>query len=166
MGGADCELLRDGWLAQPANAWSNAAYLAAAAWVLTRRRAVGRLPPEVLVGAAALALVAVASGAYHGPQPDWAEAGHDASIAALVAAVAVHAVAEVWRRRWRWGRLSRTDAVALVALGCGVSLYVLGRTGGPLCAPASLLQPHAGWHLASAVAAAAALTPGAARPPD
>ncbi|MGH8948332.1 MAG: hypothetical protein ACRDXF_05675, partial [Acidimicrobiia bacterium] len=30
----------------------------------------------------------------------------------------------------------------------------LGATGGPLCDPGSLLQPHAVWHLGSALAVA------------
>ena len=29
----------------------------------------------------------------------------------------------------------------------GAAAHVLGRTGGPLCAPDSILQPHAFWHL-------------------
>src|SRR5918993_1111850 len=52
MGGADCELLGNGWLAQPVNAWSSLAYLVAAGWVVGRRRDV-----TALLGAAALALV-------------------------------------------------------------------------------------------------------------
>jgi len=33
-----------------------------------------------------------------------------------------------------------------------VVLFILGRTGGPACHPASLLQPHVGWHVAAAIA--------------
>ncbi len=198
MGGSDCELLRDGWLAQPANAWSSLAYLLAAAWVLRRDRhgAAG-------LGAAALATVAVGSAAYHGPQPAGAEVVHDASITALLVALllnaaerevrrpavvllavgvgvtavapaldgAVHAglavavaVAEVRRRRRRTGPPSTADRVAIVALAVGAALFALGRTGGPLCRPASVLQPHAGWHVATAVAAAAALAGGRRTP--
>jgi len=43
----------------------------------------------------------------------------------------------------------------LAALAVGVPAYLLGRTGGPLCRPDSLLQPHALWHLLTAVAMAA-----------
>jgi hypothetical protein len=42
--------------------------------------------------------------------------------------------------------------VMLAALAVGVPAYLLGRTGGPLCRPDSLLQPHALWHLMTAVA--------------
>ena len=138
MGGADCELIGDGWLAQPVNAWSSLAYLAAAGWVVRRRR-----DAVALLGAAALALVAVGSFAYHGPQPGWGEAVHDASIVAVVAVVVV----AVHRARWR------PPPVALAALVLGAALYLLGRTDGPLCSPSSVVQLHAGWHLATAVAA-------------
>ncbi len=201
MGASDCELLRQGWLAQPANAWSSAAYLVAAAYVLTRRVPAGRLPPVTLAGAVALALVALGSAAYHGPQPAWADAAHDASISALLVVVLLHAAGsgvrrlggvllivatgvavtgmamaapgvapavhgglavavaaeELARRRRRAGPRTVTDRVALAALGLGAALFVLGRTGGPLCWPMSPFQPHAGWHVATAVAAAATL---------
>ena len=152
MGGADCELLGDGWLAQPVNAWSSLAYAAAALWVGGwRRGAVGA------VGAAALLLAALGSVAYHGPQPGWAEPVHDTSIVVLVGAVAFALVVD---RRWV------PPPLAVAALAVGVALYVLGRTDGPLCSPSSLVQLHAGWHVATAVAAAAVLGRGCpGRPP-
>jgi hypothetical protein len=189
MGGADCELLRDGWLAQPANAWSSAAFLLAAAWVVARRGTGGTL------AAAALALVAVGSGAYHGPQPSWAEPVHDASIVLLLGVVLVRVAEPAWRRpaavltgvatvvalvapdldtvaqavlagalvvaearRRRQGRPAPYTRVAVVALAAGAVLFTLGRTGGPLCDPDAVAQPHAGWHVAAAVAAGAVLT--------
>jgi hypothetical protein len=82
-----------------------------------------------------------------------------ASVRAVHGALAV-AVAgvEVCRGRGRAGRGGRqARALALGALGIGALLLLLGRTGGPLCAPTSRLQPHAGWHVLSAAAAAAAL---------
>lgn len=196
MGGSDCELLGDGWLAQPANAWSSAAYLAAAAYVLARWASADRRPSVPLAGALALALVAVGSFAYHGPQPGWATAAHDASISALLVMVLLHATGtglrrlgllvlvlavgpvvvapgldlivngvlaftvgavELRRRRRRTIPPSAAGRVAAVALALGSVLFVLGRTGAPLCTPTSPVQPHAGWHVATAVAAAAAL---------
>ena len=197
MGGSDCELLRDGWLAQPANAWSSAAFLVAGAYVLLqRRRAPREARARLLAGAVALALVAVGSAAFHGPQPSWADVAHDGSITALlvvllvrgsggggrravaagvgVLAVAlavlaaradaeavvhvplVAATAVLELRRLRAGESVGSSAVvAAAALGGGVVLLVLGRTGGPLCAPASWAQAHAGWHVLGAVAAGA-----------
>jgi hypothetical protein len=42
---------------------------------------------------------------------------------------------------------------AIALLAAGLVLDYLGRTGGPLCRPGSVLQPHAGWHALSALAA-------------
>lgn len=41
--------------------------------------------------------------------------------------------------------------VGLGVLGLGALAHVLGRTGGPLCRPDALVQPHAAWHVATAV---------------
>src|SRR5687767_14429072 len=71
-------------------------------------------------------------------------------------AVAIGA-AELRRRRRRTSPPSVADRVTVAALGLGAALFVLGRTGAPLCSPASPAQPHAGWHVATALAAAAAL---------
>jgi hypothetical protein len=75
----------------------------------------------------------------------------------LVGAVTGAVVAEaVLVRRPRPGGGGRVGRVVLVAaLAVGVTAYLLGRTGGPLCRPDSLLQPHALWHLLTAVAMAA-----------
>jgi hypothetical protein len=43
----------------------------------------------------------------------------------------------------------------LAALAAGAAAWTLGRTGGPLCDPDSVLQGHAAWHLLSAAALAA-----------
>lgn len=52
------------------------------------------------------------------------------------------------RRRMRSRRLALAATVAAV----GVAAAAMGRTGGPLCDPASLWQPHALWHVMSATA--------------
>jgi hypothetical protein len=48
-----------------------------------------------------------------------------------------------WRRRF---------AVPAALMGAGAVLHSAGRTGSPLCRPASRWQPHAAWHLVSAAA--------------
>lgn len=48
------------------------------------------------------------------------------------------------RQRW-W-------IVSVVTMGFAVVLFVLGRTGGPLCDSSSLFQGHALWHVLSATA--------------
>jgi hypothetical protein len=138
LGASDCEVLHDGLLGQPVNALSSLAYIAAGLYVFRRGGP----------AATAVALGAVGAGSvlYHGPMPPGAEAMHDGSIAALLAAAAVVA----WRRR----SFPRPPAVAVLALGAGIVVNVLTRTGAPLCRPDSLAQGHALWHVLTAVAAA------------
>ncbi len=48
-------------------------------------------------------------------------------------------------------RTGGTSALGLGVLGLGAAAHVLGRSGGPLCRPDAVLQPHAVWHVATAV---------------
>lgn len=59
-----------------------------------------------------------------------------------------------WLRGGRPIRALRWRPLLLTAVtgGVGALLRFLGRTGGALCEPASLLQPHAAWHTLAAVA--------------
>lgn len=153
LGGTDCEQIGTGWLAQPANAVSSLAFVAVGGWLL--HGAAGRPADRVPLVAAgtAMAGVGLASVAYHGPQPAWAEPAHDGSIAGLgvvliglivrrVAHRGRPAVAVDARRRWAVGA---SWATALLA-------YAMGRTGSRWCRPESLWQPHAAWHVLSAIA--------------
>ena len=150
MGGSDCELLRSGWLAQPANAVSAGAFLVVAVWMVWVRRRDLTHRAALTLGAAALAAVGAGSIVYHGPQPGWARALHDGSIVVLIVVdVLLFIVAKVQGRvtvaaRATWKQAAVWMAMALVAL-------VTGRTGAWLCDPASPMQPHAVWHLLSAV---------------
>jgi hypothetical protein len=146
LGGSDCEALRDGLLAQPMNSLSSLAYVVAGAYVARKG---GRAAPAV-----ALVAVSVGSVLYHGPMPPGAGIAHDASLVCFSATV-VHAA---WRHR-----LPRPTSVAVVAAAAGITVYLLARTGAPLCRPDSLLQGHAAWHVFTAVALAAWL--GRPRPP-
>ena len=201
MGTSDCEALRDAWLAQPANAWSSGAYLLAGGYLAARHRTTAAVARATAPAVLALGAVGVGSFLYHGPQPAWGDAVHDASIALLlgtladrggaagpvsvrlrrpilvvvVVAAAVLVVAAPGSVRAVHGALvgvvgastvravRRSGAtpavrVALVALAAGIALFAFGRTGGPLCEPRSLAQPHAGWHVATAIAGAALVT--------
>ncbi|HKY66990.1 MAG TPA: hypothetical protein VJM49_11495 [Acidimicrobiales bacterium] len=137
LGGSDCEALHRGVLGQPVNGMSSLAYVVAAGYVLHR----GGPPAPAL----ALALVGVGSVLYHGPMPPGAGFVHDASLVAVPAA----ALAVGWRRR----TFPRPPAVALAALAAGAVANLVTRTGAPLCAPDSLLQGHALWHVLTAVGA-------------
>lgn len=70
------------------------------------------------------------------------------TLGALVAEAAVWARGERARSAARW----RGYGTAAAAGALGVVLHRLGRTGAALCEPASLLQPHAAWHVLAAVA--------------
>ena len=132
LGGADCERIRSGWLAQPANAISSLIFVAVGVWLLGR----GRVVPGV-----AMAAVGVSSFAYHGPQPGWAHLAHNASIvvvAIVVLASAIPALIMVWK-------------VAAVWTVVALATYWAGRTGSQFCSPEALGQLHAAWHGLSGV---------------
>jgi hypothetical protein len=148
LGGSDCERIRSGVLAQPSNAVSSLAYVAAAAVVVaTARRATG--PRRLVLFGYAGALVTVGTGsvAYHGPQPAWAGWAHDGSIAVMLMLAAVVLVGAEPVRQWRSPARKLLATSALLA----ASAYLAGRTGSPLCAPDSFVQPHAAWHVLSAL---------------
>lgn len=153
LGGADCERLRSGWLAQPANAVSSLAYVGVGVWLLWRARSPGSHRGVLLAAGAAMVAVGLGSFAYHGPQPGWASAAHDASIVALaVTLVSVHVwllprarpqIAAVLPGSWR---------AAAPWIVTAVFAYWAGRTASSLCRPTALWQYHAAWHILGAVA--------------
>ena len=115
----------------PGNEWAHDVSLA---WLVTmiagwdtRWERASRLPALVVIGAL-VALIPVMAD----------------PLAGLMTAVAVMAI------------LLRNRSVATVAplllLASAAVFGRLGATGGPLCNPDSLLQPHAVWHLGSALA--------------
>jgi hypothetical protein len=169
LGAGDCERLHDGLVAQPVNTASALAYLAVGAWLVG-----GALPPGAaphrrrLAFGLAVAAAGVGSVDYHGPGSPAARLLHDGGLYAVVGFVAWHEVARrVGRARLPPGRRA-AYRTALAATAAGAACWWLGRTGGPLCDPDSLVQGHAAWHLLTAAAlacwAAAALgRPGQAR---
>ncbi|MGH9011666.1 MAG: hypothetical protein ACRDYF_17745, partial [Acidimicrobiia bacterium] len=88
MAESDCEQLRSGWLAQPANALSSAAFAVVGCWMLWRSRGSRARRGSLLVGSLAMVGTGIGSFAYHGPQPSWAHLVHDGSTLALVALIA------------------------------------------------------------------------------
>ena len=66
-------------------------------------------------------------------------------VALVVSDVALHRRGSL--RTWWY-------VVALVAIVVAVVMFVLGRTGAPLCDPDSLFQGHGVWHVLAAVALA------------
>lgn len=96
---------------------------------------------DVHLGWPALAVIPVASLAV--ARSRWSE-----PVQVAVGAVAVVGEVLRLRRRRQTGRVE--DRAMLPVAALGATAHVLGRTGGPLCAPDSLLQPHAFWHLTTA----------------
>lgn len=155
LGASDCEELRSGWLAQPANAVSSLGYVVAGVWLLGRYRRAGA-QGELLAAGVALTAVGVGSVAYHGPQPGWARLAHETSVAGVILVFLAIGI----------GQLARGNAGAVVGavkaaapwMVPALVVYTAGTTGAWLCYPTTLLQPHAVWHLLSATGLAAAVS--------
>ncbi len=81
-----------------------------------------------------------------------AVAAHPRTSATAQALTAAGALAAETRRHLAGGDDEPSGVLAAAALAAGLGLHVAGRTGRPLCRPESPLQPHAGWHVLSAVA--------------
>lgn len=153
LGGSDCERLRDGWLAQPVNALTSAAFVAMGILVAARALA-GRRTASPAAAWFALLLGAIGAGslAFHGPQPAGARVLHDVPIALTAAFVLVTTVRRRAVLRENVRRRRATSGVLFVATGAAVVSWVLGRTTSPACAPDSAFQWHGLWHVLAAVA--------------
>jgi len=172
---SDCERLHDGWVAQPANAVSSLAYVAAGLALLGGAREQPSLDARTAWPVAAgLVTAGLGSVDYHGFQSPLAQWGHDWGVAAPVVA-AVHADAgELLPGVPAWLR-SAVSMGALVAVGLllarrprvgaaagGVGALVLGlselalwrrgRRPGPRRRSGVLLAAAAGAGLAGATA--------------
>ena len=161
LGAGDCERLHDGLVAQPVNTASALAYVAVGAWLAGRGLRAGpgalRDPGRRRTVAFGLAVAAAGVGSvdYHGPGSPAARFLHDGGLYAVVGFVAFHELVGRGRRA-AWTPPRRVAyRLALAATAAGAAGWWLGRTGGPLCDPDSLLQGHAAWHLLTAAALAA-----------
>lgn len=91
LGASDCEHIRDGVVAQPANTYSSATLALSGLWIARRNR---DHPQGWLVGAV-VAAAGLGSVAYHGPGGRTAGWAHDASIAAMLAVITLEDVRQV-----------------------------------------------------------------------
>lgn len=157
LGASDCEAVSAGLLAQPAAALSSLAFVVAAIVLVTMWR--GHRTRVATTGwayALVLALVGVGSLDYHGTQSPAAGLLHDLPVAVVVALAVAVPVGRRARGRAAFGRAGRGARATSGLLGAlALGAFALGRTGGPLCDPAALLQPHAAWHVLAAAALAA-----------
>jgi hypothetical protein len=96
LGASDCEQIRSGFLAQPANAVSSLSYVAAGGWVA--RLGLRRNRPAAVAFGSLLAAVGIGSVLYHGPCPPGAQQAHDGSLAAALGVVVLHNTAAVTGR--------------------------------------------------------------------
>lgn len=185
----DCEQLRDGLLAQPANSLSSLAFVAAGIWIMVRAfRHVLNLD-AIAVGLAAVA-TGMGSVMFHGGSEASAHWLHDTTLLVVFTLVAIRHlgrnqlslalaapfVAVVASAIVLAIPTSTTLVSSLLVLGVvvggfiewhrgesvihmplvatmlfGLSASWLGRKGSVLCAPESVLQPHALWHIVMAV---------------
>jgi hypothetical protein len=91
LGASDCERIRDGLFAQPANALSAAWLCVAGLWIAWRERA---HPHAGLVGTV-VGAAGLGSVAYHGPGGRLAGWAHDATITAMLGVIVLEDVREV-----------------------------------------------------------------------
>jgi len=156
LGDGDCEALRSGLLGQPVNTVSSLAYVVAGAQVAARSvRAPSATQGGAIAYAAFAALAGVGSVAYHGPQFPGAQTMHDLPILGVAG---VGAGVPLWRaargRRALPGWSPRRGATLAASMALAGVAYVAGSTSSRCCRPRSLLQPHALWHVGTAVAMA------------
>jgi len=126
FGANDCEAIHAGWLAQPVNAWSSLAYLAAGLW-LVRRVGPVESDRKALAGIYAMAVAAngVGSWFFHGPGTAAAGWLHDLAIAAVLVVIVAVALVDL-------GRMSPAQAVrgtALATVVVGLALAVAEGLG-------------------------------------
>ena len=143
-GASDCERISDGFLEQPVNTISGLAYVAVGIWIVARfRRPVARCFGLVVV------FVGAGSVGYHG----WDDANvnffHDLAFPSTLVFIAV---LEVMRSRLGFHRRAAGYWVGASAFALGLAGRLLGGTAGPWCAPGSVIQWHAFWHVATAIA--------------
>jgi hypothetical protein len=135
----DCEAVADWLLGQRVNSVTALGFVVVGVVIVSRT-------DRLWVGTGVIA-TGVGSFLFHGPMPDWAQAAHDVTLWLLVG-LAVLAIVDDLRHGAPW----RPLVGPLVLLGSVAIIGRLGATGGPLCDPHSLLQPHGLWHLGAAIA--------------
>jgi hypothetical protein len=114
----DCEQLRAGFIAQPVNAASSLAFIAAAAWLWARLGE--RRPPGAAAYCALLAANGVGGVAFHGPGDRASHWLHDTALVATLGAIGIDNVANAVERDWSsstpaTGAVTAVSAIAVAA---------------------------------------------------
>jgi hypothetical protein len=111
LGASDCERVTDAFLAQPFNAITSLAFIAAGAWIIQRRSAEAGRRAELVVLGIAVTSVGTGSVLFHGPQPPSAAWAHDVAIMSVLLFVA-------WQGAGLRSRATLTSfALTVAALG-------------------------------------------------
>ncbi len=171
----DCEAVVDAFLGQPVNSLTALAFVVGGLVIVSATRHLwvgiasiatgvgsfvfhGPMPPlGEWVHDATLAWLLLVVAAHDRWWERWAHLPGLLAVAVLVAipgagdpvgvALAALAIALLMIEDRSWSTLG---PLALLAVAAGIGR--LGTTGGPLCDPESLWQPHGLWHVAAAVA--------------
>ena len=116
---AACEPYRIGFLHEPANAISSAAFVVAGASILVASRRSEAWVDRRAMFAVLVASVGVGSFVQHGPHPDWQAYAHDLPLAAVLVFVATDAATDLTGRElsYRWWLIPSVAMVPVVALG-------------------------------------------------
>ncbi|HET9259835.1 MAG TPA: hypothetical protein VFP42_06875 [Acidimicrobiia bacterium] len=135
----DCEAVAGELLGQRVNSLTALGFIVVGIVILVRTE-------RVWVGVGAIG-TGIGSFVFHGPMPSWGQLVHDVTLWFLVGVV-TFAIGRDLRSGASWraliGPLALLAVVALIGR--------LGATGGPLCDPGSVVQPHGLWHLGAASA--------------
>ena len=120
---AACEPYRIGFLHEPANAISSAAFVVAGAGILVASRRSEAWGDRRTVFALLVAGVGVGSFIQHGPHPDWQAYAHDLPLAAVLIFVTTDAVADLTGRElsYRWWLIPSVLMIPVVASGATAS---------------------------------------------
>lgn len=116
IGESDCELIREGHLAQPVNAWTSVAYAVLGIWVAVRYGRSGDVTGWMSIGfGMVLVLVGAGSVMFHGPQGAGAQWLHDVPIVVAIAFIACWNLAAAGTISWT--RSAQLIVLAAVIVG-------------------------------------------------
>jgi hypothetical protein len=171
---SDCEVLRDGFLGQPVNALTSLAFVVVGMVLLRSRPVLGVLACLVGVGSflfhgpmpawaewahdVSLTLLAIGLVLEQRPRLVALSAvvlGAGLAVfleAAELVTLTIAAVAAAVLTTRIMPNPSRSQRAAIGLLAAGALIALLSRTGGPLCAPSSVVLGHGIWHLMGAAA--------------